>query len=508
VTAERAPGRREESAADVTVLERDRLQELPAENLAEALDSVLGVRVSPAAGFGSAPVVGSRGFFGGGEAEYVLLVVDGIPVGDVESGLADWRRLRTQQLERVEILHGPASSVYGDAALGGVVQAFTRAKADPQGVAELSVGSFETGALDVDWGRPLDRGRVGLAATLSHTGGEREHSGGDEGGADAFFATPMGGGQLRLSLAASRRTRDDPGALDAEQAARDSDASDPLFRFDREETGRARAAVSFVREGRSEVRATLSFALRDAQLTRTLPLLPHVGDRALRDLDTHALAFSMEAGRDLGLGGRESRLRAGFDVGLDGLDTAYYPVGPDGASGPQSAAATGARRRLAGYVTQDVRPLDRLRISGGLRWDGIRDELGGVPSTSTQPGRRGSARTFAWGPPEARRSCSISRPHEPSSRPPSTRSSTRVRFQTVRAVPSRSRTPISRPSARGASRPGCGATAQRCAAASSRIGSTWTTRSTSTSRPSAIATSAAAGTPGSRRASKPATGTR
>jgi len=282
----------------------------------------------------------------------------------------------------VEILHGPASSVYGDAALGGVVQAFTRAKAEPQGIAELSAGSFETAALDVDWGHSLDRGRVGLGATVVHTGGEREHSGGDEGGADAFFATPMGGGQLRFTLAASRRARDDPGALGAEQAARDSDVSDPLFRFDREETGRARAAVSFVREGRSEVRGMLSYALRDAQLTRTLPLLPHVGDRALRDLDTHSLAFSMEAGRDLGLAGRESRLRAGFDVGLDGLDTAYFPVGPDGASGPQSAAATGARRRLAGYVTQDIRPLDRLRISGGLRWDGIRDELGEVSLVS------------------------------------------------------------------------------------------------------------------------------
>jgi hypothetical protein len=42
---------------------------------------------------GTVPMVLARGFFGGGEAEYVQVLVDGVPMGDVESGIADGRRL-------------------------------------------------------------------------------------------------------------------------------------------------------------------------------------------------------------------------------------------------------------------------------------------------------------------------------------------------------------------------------------------------------------------------------
>jgi outer membrane receptor protein involved in Fe transport len=389
VTAERAPQKLDETAADVSVLGRVSLGRLPAENLAEALDFVPGFHVAQAAGFGGAPIVASRGFFGGGEAEYVLLLVDGLPVGDAESGLADWRRLRTTQLERVEILHGPGSSVYGDAALGGVVQAFTRASLAHEGSASVSAASFTTAALDLGWGRALDWGHIGLAGTVSRSDGFRDHAAGDEGGGDAVLSAAVGPGRWTLAVSASRRAVDDPGALAATDAEQDPDASDPLFRFDREETNRARIGLSFLREGRLAVRGSLAFAARDAEITRTLLLLPGIGDRAHRELSTGALAGSLEADRDLGLGGRPGRLRVGVDLASDHVDTTYFDVGPTGDLGPETAAAIGTRRRLAAYVTQDWRPFERLRLTGGVRWDGIRDELGaGVPDN----------RHSAWSP--------------------------------------------------------------------------------------------------------------
>jgi outer membrane receptor protein involved in Fe transport len=376
VTAERAPGRVEETAADVTVLDRERLLALPAENLAEVLTAVSGLHVPLEGGFAGAPIVASRGFFGGGEAEYVLLLVDGVPVGDVESDLADWRRLRTTLLERVEILHGPGSSVYGDASLGGVVQAFTRAGAADQGSVAASAGQFGTGALDFGWGHALDWGRIGLAATLSRTGGFRDHASGTEGGADAILTARAGAGQWTLAVSGTHRGRDDPGALPQSDALDHPEASLSLFRFDRDETSRGRAALSFRREGRTSLRGTVAFSARESGITRTLLLLAGVGDTAHRDLATNAFAGSVQGARDLRLAGRESWLRLGVDLGPDHFDTTYFSVDPAGAIGSPTAAAVGARRHLAAYITQDWRPIERLRFTAGLRWDGIRDDLG------------------------------------------------------------------------------------------------------------------------------------
>ena len=64
------------------------------------------------------PVVSARGFFGGSEAEYVRLLIDGVPSGDVESGLIDWSRLPLAAIRRVEAARGPGASFYGDAAIG------------------------------------------------------------------------------------------------------------------------------------------------------------------------------------------------------------------------------------------------------------------------------------------------------------------------------------------------------------------------------------------------------
>src|SRR5262249_18515766 len=150
-----------------------------------------------------------------------------------------------------------------DAALGGVVQAFTRAGLAEEGSAALSGGRFTAAALDLGWGRALGSGHIGLAGTVSHTDGFRDHAAGGEGGADAVLGADAGPGRWTLAVSASRRGRDDPGPLSATEADRDPDASDPLFRFDREETNRARIGLSFLREGRLAVRGMLAFATRD-----------------------------------------------------------------------------------------------------------------------------------------------------------------------------------------------------------------------------------------------------
>src|SRR5260221_2827960 len=89
VTPERGAAERDEVAASVTVLTREHLEMLPAQSLAEVVNIIPGITMFFDGATAGAPMVTARGFFGGGEVEYVKLLVDGMPAGDVESGLID-----------------------------------------------------------------------------------------------------------------------------------------------------------------------------------------------------------------------------------------------------------------------------------------------------------------------------------------------------------------------------------------------------------------------------------
>ncbi len=375
VTAERVPEPRESVPAAVSVLTREQIERLPAENLAELLRFLPGFHVHFGAGTGGVPMVSSRGFFGGGEAEYVQLLVDGVPVGDVESGLADWKRIRAADVERVEALRGPASALYGDTALGGLIQVFTRRESAsaPTGEASLSGGSFGSAATDVNGRFTLGPGRLGVAATASTTQGFRDHGGAEEAGGDVSFAFPVAASRWTFALSGSTRDREEPGPRTADELESNRYGSDPLFRFDREKTRRGRISASWRREsGAFPSRALLYGALRDTDLTRTLLIAPGVGDRIFRSVETGAVGGSFEAEKTVG----RVRAVAGTDFAHETLDTAYRAVGAAGERGESVARVSGKRDRFALFVSAAWEPIPRLRVTAGTRWDSIRDDFG------------------------------------------------------------------------------------------------------------------------------------
>lgn len=392
VTAERSLEPRESVPAAVSVLTREDIERLPAENLAELLRFLPGFHVHFAAAVGGAPMVSARGFFGGGEAEYVQLLIDGVPAGDVESGLADWRRIRVHDIERVEALRGPASALYGDTALGGLIHVFTRRGANGSRGGSLSVsgGSFGSAGADVTARLPAGRSILGAAATVSGSAGFRDHSRSHERGADASVELPGARGRWTLSLSGSEREREEAGPRTAEELASDRDGSDPLFRFDREDARRGRAAVTYRREGSVPFRAMLHASAREADVTRTLLVAAGVGDRIFRSVETGALGGSFEAEKTFLLSGREARLAGGLDFARERLDTMYRSVDDAGVAGPEVAAAAGRRGRVGLFLSGAWEPHARLRLTAGARWDSIRDDFGRTAG--------GASSREAWSP--------------------------------------------------------------------------------------------------------------
>ncbi len=383
VTAERGPEARDDVPVALTVLTRDDIERLGAADLPEILAHLPGFHVLFAADPGATPMVSSRGFFGGGEAEYVLLLIDGAPVSNVESGVVDWRMLRAADIERVEAMRGAGSALYGDLAIGGVVQVFTRGRPAGDGAlgsVSLAAGSFGTAAADLVYRTALGRTGIALRGGHGRTEGYRSHAGEVRSQADVTIDLPHTL-RSRWSVLLSGRTfdREEPGPLPRDTADADPSRSDPLFRFDGDETRVGRAQLTAQYDGR-RTRSSGRVQLSDRQSDRTQTLLiaAGVGDRTFRSLDTSALDGSFQIGtlpKPEGAHGLEAH--GGVNFALGRLATRYRAESESGEPGAELARVAATRDALALYLTTAYRASDRVRLSVGARWDRIADAANG-----------------------------------------------------------------------------------------------------------------------------------
>ena len=127
-------------AAHATVIERIELQRAGIEYVADALRRVPGMAVVRGGSFGAVTSV----FLRGGESDYVQVLVDGVPVNE-PGGAFDFGSLTTDNIERIEIIRGPGSALYGSDAVSGIIQIFTRRGSGPaRGTVSFNAGSFAT----------------------------------------------------------------------------------------------------------------------------------------------------------------------------------------------------------------------------------------------------------------------------------------------------------------------------------------------------------------------------
>ena len=122
VTAARGPQRLSDLTADVTVIGHDEIVRAGVQSLAELLQRQPGVQISMNGGAGSTSAVFLRGVNG----NQTLVLIDGMRVGSATAGTTTLEAIPLDLIDHIEILRGPASSLYGADAIGGVIQVFTR----------------------------------------------------------------------------------------------------------------------------------------------------------------------------------------------------------------------------------------------------------------------------------------------------------------------------------------------------------------------------------------------
>jgi vitamin B12 transporter len=122
VTAARGPQTIDELVADVTVIGPDQIARAGADSLATLLARQPGLEIVQNGGAGATSGV----FIRGANRQQTLVLLDGLRIESSSAGAASLEAIPLEQIERIEILRGPASSLYGADAIGGVIHIFTR----------------------------------------------------------------------------------------------------------------------------------------------------------------------------------------------------------------------------------------------------------------------------------------------------------------------------------------------------------------------------------------------
>lgn len=176
VTATRTVQPLSDLVADVSIVDRAMIERSGATGLADVLARLPGIEFQRNGGPGTTTGV----FLRGSESRFTAVYIDGVRIDSQATGGAAWESIPLGQIDRIEVLRGPAAAVYGSDALGGVVQIFTKRGEGPFApFIGIGFGSHGT--------RKADAGLSGANGSFDYSLGLVQES------SDGFNARPIAG---------------------------------------------------------------------------------------------------------------------------------------------------------------------------------------------------------------------------------------------------------------------------------------------------------------------------
>lgn len=168
VTATRSAQPVPQSIAHVSVITQEEIRNSQAVDVPSLLRGLAGVEVYQSGGVGKL----SSTFMRGTNSSHVLVLLDGVRINSATAGTTALDQLMLDQIERIEVVRGNVSSLYGSEAIGGVIQIFTK---QGRGAAGFNVsagaGSLNTQRLSAGFGGEVEGTRFNLQASTFKTDG-------------------------------------------------------------------------------------------------------------------------------------------------------------------------------------------------------------------------------------------------------------------------------------------------------------------------------------------------
>jgi outer membrane receptor protein involved in Fe transport len=380
VTPERSATSIRASTVAVTVVTEDQLRRFPIRSVAASLAIAPGVAVVDANSVGGNPRVIVRGFYGGGETDYLPALLDGVPIAALGSGAVNWDMLSRTGFGRAEVVRGASSYLRGDGAVSGTLNLLTGAQA-PDRMWRVAGGSYGIRDATALVDGVSDNRRASLSFDHSASSGYRAHEERQASTLNAKLTRYGTAGTLTLFASTHARTFDDPGPLPSTTV--DSRANNPFFRFDRATERVQRGGVSVARAvGDANASGYLVGEYSTANAIRTLPLSSDFANTKRRRTEAPRLLGStqFELGDDLA--NWRGRLVAGVDGSVGRFTSRYADIvsgtvadyaGSNGATGTEGQPSRVTREAGAAFASWQLRPINPLRFALSTRVDKMRD---------------------------------------------------------------------------------------------------------------------------------------
>lgn len=402
ITANRYENKIFTSGASVSSLDLKDILKLPVNQFSDLVKFIPGVYAASNDGLGLSPQVSVRGFYGGGEAEYLKVMIDGIPLNDLETGLVSWNLLPVSSMSSVEVLRGGSSSLYGDAALGGVVNLITDKLNKNFTRISFGYGSFNSYNIGLNHGGNAGRSTYELYVNNDGTDGFREHSN---------WKSLTFGGKVRLMTGKhstltfnsfnQKLKKDDPGPVTETELASDRVFSSPYFSYDGSEYNKYVLNLDYRQKVNTttDMNLTLTYQHKNSNATNTYTQPPVIvdmftfqpiglydttfyGDSKKREITTNQADLAL---RLLNMNPEKGfRLTGGVDVNFGVYDNRVAEVFQGFENDFQHDYQTndsteftgnGFRMDAAAYLSGEIALFDELKLIGGLRYDRIIDDF-------------------------------------------------------------------------------------------------------------------------------------
>ena len=172
VTATRYPEYLKNIPAFATVVTKENLRLTNSLSLSEGLKNVSGIDIKSTGGFGQVSTLSLRG----SSASQVLVLLDGRPLNYINTGIFNLSDFPTEQVERIEIVRGPLSSLYGANALGGVVNIISQIPKESKATGTFSFGTFNTQNYSLNLSQNYNKLKLSFGAERKSSDNDRKNS--------------------------------------------------------------------------------------------------------------------------------------------------------------------------------------------------------------------------------------------------------------------------------------------------------------------------------------------
>lgn len=358
VTATRSEREVDQIPRNVTIITREDIQALSPLSVTDVLKTVAGVTVRDYTGTGALASVDLRGF-GETGALHTLVLVDGRRVNQIDLSGVDFTTIPVENIERIEILRGPASVLYGDSAVGGVINIITRAgQGKPKFKLQSQYGSYELWGLRGYTEGSVDKLGWFVSARHDSTDGYRQNS--ETRLQNLTFNTRYDAGQgwgFLLDGAVNKTHYSLPGGLNQEEYDRDRRQSNSPNDWGEKKTGIIRGQVSKDWGAGGVLTTDLSFRSQ-----RNESELGGWHD-ARRDTDIRTWGILPKYVLNHLIGSLANRLTLGLDYYNTSMDTDKFDL-----SGPKEESIEYKVATLGPYFLDELNLTEKLMLTFGARY--------------------------------------------------------------------------------------------------------------------------------------------